>query len=141
MSEPTAEMIANHQTAVQKLADWRANQQELQKLRDRVEELTGELEARIAKLEAEALELIGLNVEMRAQIAGWVSVETDGDPEEPGTYLCLFDDGIMETFSFSHLDYSRWGVSGGAGHPPCLVTHWMPLPDPPAAQEQSDDPQ
>jgi len=56
----------------------------------------------------------------------WISVD-DRYPEEYGIYLCYFSDGVIETFYFgdNSEDFQLWGVHNA------LVTHWMPLPDPP----------
>lgn len=56
----------------------------------------------------------------------WISV-SDKLPEKEGVYLCYFSDDTIETFEFSlvNMNYADWGVSI------YLVSHWMPLPDPP----------
>ena len=53
----------------------------------------------------------------------WISAE-DRMPEEDGDYLVFFPDGDIEVVYYSkkymfHIYHSH------------MITHWMPLPDPP----------
>ena len=56
----------------------------------------------------------------------WISV-SDELPEEEDMYLCHFTDGTIETSLFGPEDeiIHPWEVYH------LLVTHWMPLPNPP----------
>ncbi len=56
----------------------------------------------------------------------WISVD-DRYPEKDGLYLCHFTDKTIETFDYQSEDADdrTWGVHN------YLVTHWMPLPEPP----------
>ena len=54
----------------------------------------------------------------------WISVE-DAVPESEGMYLCRFDDGAIESFYYWGGEDEEWGMSN------CVVTHWMPIPEPP----------
>jgi len=63
-----------------------------------------------------------------AGVSDWISAEYL--PEEDGTYICHFSDGIIETFPYESGDFNRpWGVHN------VVVTHWMPLPDPPEVEK------
>ena len=61
------------------------------------------------------------------QKSGWISVE-DRLPEKEGVYLVHTTYNIIETEVFyisKHDDISYWWDLDG------MVTHWMPLPEPP----------
>jgi hypothetical protein len=60
----------------------------------------------------------------------WISVK-DEMPSKEGTYLCHFDDGVIETFNYS-FDDDVWGVVDYWNViTSSYVTHWMPMPRPP----------
>lgn len=90
------------------------------------------LRADVELLRGANMELRGENVSLRAEVEAlrWRCV-ADEMPEHEGTYLCHFSDGVIETFPYDDEDYNgdrpgAWGASGE------IVTHWMPLPEPPA---------
>lgn len=55
----------------------------------------------------------------------WTSVEDHGCPDVFGIYICYFSDRAIETFPYDVGDDMSWGVGN------VIVTHWMPLPEPP----------
>lgn len=57
----------------------------------------------------------------------WISVK-DRLPESEGDYLCAFDDGYVSSAEWIDGEWDLWVDSG-------KVTHWMPLPEPPAQDE------
>lgn len=89
---------------------------------------------RRVELYVNANEVASLRAEVEAH--RWRCV-ADEMPEHEGTYLCHFSDGIIETFPYDDEDYNgdrpgAWGASGE------IVTHWMPLPEPPALRGEGE---
>ena len=62
----------------------------------------------------------------------WISVK-DRLPEQKGDYLCVCESGEISVGYFSKwiIGYGFETQEVGQG----LVTHWMPLPDPPEGEE------
>ena len=60
----------------------------------------------------------------------WISV-CDDLPDEECTCLCYFSDGTIETFPYE-MPHELWGVA--PFNDGDIVTHWMPLPDPPQGE-------
>jgi hypothetical protein len=85
-------------------------QHEAVQLADKVDELMVEIKARIAELEAQQ----------------WISVE-DELPDGPSNVLIAGGCGYYENGQW-------WSIMGNSSHRPISweVTHWMPLPEPPA---------
>ena len=63
-------------------------------------------------------------------IGGWVNVK-DRPPEEDGDYLVYSTFGLIDRLRFA--DGAWWDY--GAECQPEVVTHWMPLPEPPEGEE------
>lgn len=62
----------------------------------------------------------------------WTSIK-DGLPQKPGKYLTYWPDGDLEVFEFEGvLGEFGWAAPNGKHG---MVTHWMPLPEPPKGGE------
>lgn len=61
----------------------------------------------------------------------WISVE-DRYPDDDSGYrvLVLANDIVSEWVEIAHYNKRNWIMRGGLDYP-SIVTHWMPLPEPP----------
>lgn len=59
----------------------------------------------------------------------WIKVDNKL-PESEGNYLTYWSDGVMETFGFEDniVNDPQWY---GVPLANSIITHWMPLPEPP----------
>ena len=58
----------------------------------------------------------------------WINKSAYGVPDEPGTYICRFADGSVETYPYEYDDeddiLSHWHDEHR-----CPITHWTELPE------------
>lgn len=67
----------------------------------------------------------------------WISCVDDYMPDKDGSYLILVNDIVNQWQEVRHLKthhYKRWIDDDGFSDYPPIVTHWMPLPEPPNTQ-------
>jgi hypothetical protein len=56
----------------------------------------------------------------------WVDLNKYGTPDEPGMYLCAFNDNTIETCHYTGTDDTFWtGEQTG----PLGITHWCIIED------------
>jgi hypothetical protein len=70
----------------------------------------------------------------------WIDVQKDGHPDDVGEYLCVFNDGDIEIFTFDWTEFHDgvWGVPPYRKNPGSHVTHWQELPPPPTVDNNKD---
>jgi len=84
-----------------------------------------------AERERDALKAQVAELEAKLQGAGWISIK-DNKPEYPGEYLMYDDDIGNQSICTVKWTGKLWTTTNPAAFAVVVVTHWMPLPEPPA---------